>query len=126
MVEEWRQITPDAKLVVTTARSTETPRVWHDTYAWLKEQGILPDRLYFTGEGRIAITLDLLAVNKDVVLFDDNPEIHLRTSHNNLQMLVPSRGYNAEIASDPPRVIRTARPRELWNMHPEILPGGDS
>lgn len=124
LVREWRAGTSDARLVVTTARTTTIPRVWYDTYSWLKAQGILPDRLYFTADGRIAITLDLAAVNKDVVLVDDNPDIHLRTSHNQLRVLVPTRGYNWAIVPDPPLIRKAVSLYEMWKSYPEIMPGG--
>lgn len=125
LVREWRASTPDAKLVVTTARTTTIPRVWYDTYTWLKAQGILPDRLYFTADGRIAITLDLAVVNKDVVLMDDNPDIHLRTSHNQLRVLVPTRGYNWAIVPDPPLIRKATSLYVMWKSYPEIMPGGN-
>jgi hypothetical protein len=126
LVREWRASDPSNRLVVTTARTTAIPRVWYDTYNWLKSYAILPDRLYFTADGRIKITLELATRNKDVVLMDDNPDIHLRTSQNQIRMLVPARGYNWEIVPDPPRLNKANDPYAMWVNNPSVMPGGHS
>jgi len=86
----------DTYIMVYTARPHKVRTVWWDTYQWLLAHGIQPHTLQLDGPGRI-VAAHKLQQDRDVVMFDDDPELILRAANSGITVIARKHGYNAHI-----------------------------
>ncbi len=87
----------DAYLIVYTARPEhQYKRIWWDTYVWLEQHGIHPDKLIIGAEPRVLLAHRLQDQNK-VVLFDDNPDLIIRAAFAGIRVVARKHPYNCQV-----------------------------
>lgn len=65
-------------IVVTTARPASIKRVWHDSWRWLRDNGIEIDRLEMLGTDRVLLAEHYRKKGHPILAMDDDPTIALR------------------------------------------------
>jgi NTP pyrophosphatase (non-canonical NTP hydrolase) len=108
-----------AMLVVVSARPiTRAKRIWYDTWNWLHENGIEPDRMCI-GDERAFLIEDLAKDNK-VVLLDDDPDNILR-SCDLCPVFVRSWPYNERVRNGHPNITHYEHIAEVEATLSELL-----
>lgn len=91
----FRHCRADYRIIVT-ARPVTIPRVYFDTFFWLKRMVVLPDAIHLLGDERIQLAMQLKNTNNnEVLMLEDNPSIALRAARNRIPVLMRATGYNS-------------------------------
>ncbi len=85
-------------VIAYTARpANKYTHIWWDTWTWLENHGILPNKLYMGAEDRILHAVRLMRKGNQVILFEDNPGLALRAAQAGIQTFVRYKPYNQHI-----------------------------
>lgn len=88
----------DAFVIAVTARPVGVyPRIWHDTWLWLKDHNFQVDQLHFSTEPRILLA-DQLQNSRNVILWEDNPGLMIRAASSGIPVFARRHGYNKGIS----------------------------
>jgi len=89
-----------AYVIAYTARPAGAHKqIWWDTYQWMKEQKIAPDKLFIGAEARI-LAANSLRQGNNVILFEDDPGILLRAAIAGIRSFGRAHPYNSSITHD--------------------------
>jgi hypothetical protein len=87
-------------LIVNTARPVKKfKRIWWDTWTWLTNQHISADKILFGAESRI-ILADAMSKQRPgfkVFMFEDDPELIMRSANSGIHVFVRRQPYNEKI-----------------------------
>jgi hypothetical protein len=70
-----------------------------DTWIWLRDNGITPDKLDMSKEARVLLACKLQPDN-DVIMFDDDPETILRAANSGIRVFARRQFYNKDISHE--------------------------
>lgn len=111
--------TQGAYIVVTTARPVNTfKRIWHDTWSWLREFGIVPDQLLF--EEDRSLFAGMFSDKQPVAALEDNPQNAARLARSGATVWLRAQPYNEGISWHLPNIHRVKSYDEVKEVWPAI------
>lgn len=96
-------------IIVVSNRPVHIGRCWYDTWYWLRDQGIVPDRLVFGYDIRVSMANVLAKLGNRVIMLDDDP-LMIRRGAAVAPVIMINQSYNGDL-----------HPGEGWGPDPMWL-----